>query len=50
MFNSTRARRECGDIVCGMVWLESAGEILGAEKGQMVFNRKDLGFGVEVIY
>ena len=47
--NEARARGRCGD---GMRWMsgdESAGEKLGAEEGEVVFDREDLGLCVKMV-
>ena len=32
-----------------MIGLEGSGKVLGAKQGKVVFDREDLGFGVEMI-
>ena len=33
-----------------MIGLEGSGKVLGTEKGEVVLDREDLGFCMEVIY
>ena len=48
VFFGSRSRRAGYCRIGGVIRTEGAGEVLGTEEGQVVMDRKDFGFGVEV--